>query len=314
MMGAMALDPAAKALIDVMDAVFPRLDEAKDGNEARVAVAAAMAGMPVAEPEPIHHVADHTIAVDGGEIAVRVYRPTANEAAPVVVFLHGGGWVLCDLDSHDGTCRRIANDSGCVVVATDYRRAPEFRFPVPVEDCYAALLWAHANAADIGGDPDRVAIFGDSAGGNLAAAVAQMTRDRGGPTLKLQILAYPVIDAACDTASHKRFGRELNLSSAEVKWCWDQYLSSPADTANPYASPNRAASLAGLAPALIISPEYDPLCDEGAAYAAALATAGVPTTYSLYPGMIHSLLSFSAALPPAEKAFAEIAAALHQAL
>lgn len=309
----MALDPAAQALIDVMDAVFPRLDEAKDGDEARAAVAAAMAAMPVAEPDPILHVEDRAIAVDGGEIAVRVYRPTAEPNAPVVVFFHGGGWVLCDLDSHDSTCRRIANDSGCVVVATEYRRAPEFRFPVPVEDCYAALLWAHANAADIGGDPDRLAIFGDSAGGNLAAAVAQMSRDRGGPVLKLQILAYPVIDARCDTPSHKRFGRELNLSSSEVKWCWDQYLSSPADAANPYASPNRAASLAGLAPALIISPEYDPLCDEGAAYAAALTAAGVPTTYSLYPGMIHSLLAFSAALPPAEQAFAEIAAALHQA-
>jgi acetyl esterase len=309
----MPLDPAARALIDVMNAVFPRLDEAKDGDEARASVAAAMAGMPVAEPDPIHHVEDRTIAVDGGQITVRVYRPTTDQGAPVVVFFHGGGWVLCDLDSHDGTCRRIANDSGCVVVATDYRRAPEFRFPVPVEDCYSALLWAHAHASEIGGDPDRFAVFGDSAGGNVAAAVAQMTRDRGGPELKLQILAYPVIDARCDTASHKRFGRELNLTSSEVKWCWDQYLASEADGANPYASPIRAESLAGLAPALVISPEYDPLCDEGAAYAAALTAAGVPTTYSLYPGMIHSLLAFSAALPPAEQAFAEIAGALAKA-
>jgi len=309
----MPLDPSARALIDAMDDVFPRLDDLADGADARQRVAEAMADMPVATPEPVHHVADHMIAVDGGEIAVRVYRPTADEGAPVVVFFHGGGWVLCDLDSHDATARRIANDSGCVLVATDYRRAPEHRFPVPVEDCYAALLWAHVRAAEIGGDPERLAVFGDSAGGNLAAAVAQMTRDRNGPTLKLQILAYPVIDSACDTASHRRFGRELNLSSGEVRWCWEQYLSSEADAAHPYASPNRASTLAGLAPALVISPEYDPLRDEGAAYAAALRAAGVPATYSLYPGMIHSLLAFSAALPAAEEAFAEIAAALHAA-
>ena len=309
----MTLDPSARVLIDVMDNVFPRLDDMLDGDEARRRVAAAMLDLPMTAPEPIHHVEDRVIPVDGGEIAVRIYRPTADNAAPIVVFFHGGGWVLCDLDSHDATARRIANDSGCVVVATDYRKAPEHRFPVPVEDCYAALLWANTHATEIGGDADRIAVFGDSAGGNLAAVVAQMTRDRGGPTLALQILAYPVIDAACDTASHRRFGRDINLASAEVRWCWEQYLASAADGAHPYASPNRAADLSGLAPALVIAPEYDPLCDEGAAYAAALVAAGVATTYSLYPGMIHSMLAFSEALPQANQAFAEIAAALRNA-
>jgi acetyl esterase len=308
--GLMPLDPAARALIDAMDAVFPRLDDMPDGAEARRRVAEAMADMPVGESAPIHHVADHTIPVDGGEIAVRVYRPTAASDAPVVAFFHGGGWVLCDLDSHDATARRIANDSGCVVVATDYRRAPEFRFPIPVEDCYSALVWAHQHAAEIGGDPDRLAVFGDSAGGNLAAAVALMARDRNGPALQLQILAYPVIDAACDTASHSQFGRELNLTSAEVRWCWDQYLAQPSDAGHPYASPGRADSLAGLPRALVLTPEYDPLRDEGEAYAQRLADAGVPTKAVRYDGMIHSLLAFSAALPPAELAFAEIAAAL----
>jgi acetyl esterase len=310
----MTLDPAARALIDAMDAIFPRLDDYTDGDEARRKIAEAMVSMPVAAPAPVHQVYDVRIAVEGDEIALRVYRPTDAPAAPVVVFFHGGGWVLCDLDSHDATCRRIANDSGCVVVATDYRRAPEHRFPVPVEDCYAALAWAHEHATELGGDPARLAVFGDSAGGNLAAAVAQMTRDRGGPALQLQILAYPVIDAACDTASHARWaGRELNLSGGEVRWCWEQYLADPADGAHPYASPARATTLAGLPRTLVIGPEYDPLVDEGRAYADALRAAGVPTTYSLYPGMIHSLLAFSAALPPAERAFAEIAAELRAA-
>lgn len=309
----MTLDPSARALIEVMENVFPRLDDMRDGDEARRRVAAAMVDMATAAPDPVHDVKDRMIAVDGGEIALRIYRPSAAASAPIVVFFHGGGWVLCDLDSHDATARRIANDSGCVVVATDYRKAPEHRFPIPVEDCYAALLWAHAHAAEIGGDADRLAVFGDSAGGNLAAVVAQMTRDRSGPTLSLQILAYPVIDAACDTASHRRFGRDINLASAEVRWCWEQYLASAADGLNPYASPNRATDLSGLAPALVIAPEYDPLCDEGAAYAAALVAAGVPTTYSLYPGMIHSMLAFSSALPQANEAFAEIAAALRNA-
>jgi acetyl esterase len=309
----MTLDPAARALIDAGAGVFPRLDTMPDGAEARRRVAEAMQHMPVATPDPVHHVADHTVPVDGGAIAVRVYRPTEAAAAPIAVFFHGGGWVLCDLDSHDATARRIANESGCVVVATDYRRSPEHRFPVPAEDCYAALVWARENAAALGGDPARLAVIGDSAGGNLAAAVALMARDRGGPHLALQVLAYPVIDAACATDSHARFGDELNLTSAEVRWCWQQYLAPDDDGSHPYASPLRAASLAGLPPALVIAPEYDPLVDEGKAYADALMAAGVPTTYSLYPGMIHSLLAFSSALPPAERAFAEIADALRAA-
>ncbi len=310
----MPLEPAARALINATANVFPRLDTMPDGETARRVVAAANAGMRPATPVPVHEVTDHTVAVEGGAITVRVYRPTPSATAPVVVFFHGGGWVLCDLDSHDATARRVANDTGHVVVATDYRRAPEHRWPTAAEDAYAALAWAHENAARIGGDPARLAVMGDSAGGNLAAVVALMARDRGGPVLALQVLAYPVIDARCATSSHRGFGDELNLTSAEVRWCWEQYLPEGEDGSHPYASPIRAESLAGVAPALIISPEYDPLVDEAKDYADALAAAGVRVTYSLYPGMIHSLLSFSAALPPAERAFAEIAAALREAL
>ncbi len=309
----MPIDPTAKALVDAMEKVFPRLNEMRDGFEARERMAAAMAGMGGGAPAPklaLHDVRDEAIPVEDGTITVRVYRPDTNEGAPIVVFFHGGGWVLCDLESHDATARRIAKESGCVVVATDYRRPPEHLWPTAAEDCYAALQWAATNASRIAGDASRLAVFGDSAGGNLAAVVAQMARDRGGPALGLQILAYPVIDAACDAPSHREMGHELNLWSEEVMWCWQQYLPSAADGAHPYASPNRAASLAGLAPALVITPELDPLRDEGEAYAAALAAAGVSVTAIRYDGMVHSMLAFADALPRAAEAFGDIARAL----
>ena len=308
----MPIDPAARALIDAMATGFPKLHEMPSGTEARRRIVEAMHDVEP-EREPLHHVEDRKIAVDGGEIAVRIYRPSADIDLPVVVFFHGGGWVLCDLDSHDAMARRMANTSGCIVVATDYRLAPEHRFPTAANDCYAALMWAAQHAMTFGGDPSRLAIFGDSAGGNLAAVVAQMARDRGAPDLRLQILAYPVIDAACDTTSHRTIGRDYMLWTEEVQWCWQQYLSSPADGAQPYASPSRAASLAGLAPALVITPEFDPLRDEGEAYARALESAGVPTQHTCYEGMFHSFLTFTNMLPAADRAHEQIADALRSA-
>lgn len=310
----MTLDPAARALIAATEGLFPRLHEMADGAEARRRIDAALADAPLGPREPVHHVEDVPIAVDGGQITLRVYRPSDEPSLPIVVFFHGGGWVLCDLESHDATARRIANESGCIVVATDYRRAPEYRYPIPVEDCYAVLLWSAAQAAKIGGDATRLAVCGDSAGGNLAAAVALMTRDRRGPELRLQVLAYPVIDARCDSESHHAMGHDLNLWSEEVRWCWQQYLADAADGEQAYASPIRASSLAGVAPALVITPEYDPLRDEGEAYARALAAAGVPVTATRYLGMIHSMLAFSAALPASASAYDQIAGALRRAL
>jgi acetyl esterase len=307
-----SIDPAARALIDAMAVGFPKLHEMPSGTEARRRIVEAMHDIEP-EREPIHHVEDRTIAVNGGEIAVRIYRPSADFDLPVVVFFHGGGWVLCDLDSHDAMARRMANTSGCIVVATDYRLAPEHRFPTAANDCYAALCWSAANAPTFGGDASRLAVFGDSAGGNLAAVVAQMARDNGTPALRLQILAYPVIDAACATASHRTIGRDYMLWTEEVQWTWQQYLPSPADGAHPYASPCRAATLAGLAPALVITPEFDPLRDEGEEYARALDAAGVPTQHTRYDGMFHSFLTFTNVLPAADHAHHEIADALRSA-
>jgi acetyl esterase len=309
----MPIDPDARALIDAMAGGFPKLHELPSGTEARRLVAEAMQGHEP-EGEPVHHVEDRQVAVDSGEITVRIYRPSDRTDLPVVVFFHGGGWVMCDLASHDPMARRMANGSGCIVVATDYRLAPEHRYPTAAEDCYAALCWAAANASSFGGDPSRLAIFGDSAGGNLAAVVAQMARDRGGPPLALQVLAYPVIDARCDTESHRTIGGDYFLWSEEVQWCWQQYLREPADGAEPYASPSRAESLAGLPRALVITPEFDPLRDEGERYARWLDAAGVPTTCTRYEGMFHSFLTFTGVLPAADRAHEQIAGALREAL
>ena len=308
----MPIEPAARALIEAMDASFPKLHEMPSGTEARRRIVEAMHDVEP-EREPVHHVEDRNIAVDGGEIAVRIYRPNDEPDLPVVVFFHGGGWVLCNLESHDAMARRMANTSGCIVVATDYRLAPEHRYPTAAEDCYAALQWAHENAASFGGDATRLAIFGDSAGGNLAAVVAQMARDRGNPDLRLQILAYPVIDARCDSNSHRTIGRDYMLWTEEVQWCWQQYLSAADEGEHPYASPIRAQTLAGLAPALVITPEFDPLRDEGEQYARALEAAGVPTEQTRYDGMFHSFLTFTNLLPAADRAHEEIAAALRSA-
>jgi acetyl esterase len=306
------IDPGAKRLIDTMAGGFPKLHELASGTDARRLVADAMQGHQ-AEPEPVAHVEDRRLVVDQGEITVRIYRPSDDVDVPVVVFFHGGGWVMCDLESHDPMARRMARASGCIVVATDYRLAPEHRYPTAAEDCFAALRWAAANAASFGGDADRLAIFGDSAGGNLAAVVAQMARDRGGPALRLQILAYPCIDAACTSESHRTIGRDYFLWTEEVRWCWQQYVGGSSDGTEPYASPSRAASLAGLAPALVITPEFDPLRDEGEAYAHALRAAGVPVTATRYDGMFHSFLTFTGVLPAADRAHHQIASALRAA-
>jgi acetyl esterase len=230
------------------------------------------------------------------------------------VFTHGGGWVVCDLDSHDGVCRAIANASGAIVVAVDYRLAPEHRFPCGLEDAYSVLEWAAKSAAELGGDPHRLAVVGDSAGGNLAAALTLAARDRGGPTVGSQVLVYPVTNHDFTTASHRDPGDDKVLQSDEVQYFWQEYLADPDDAANPYASPLRAPSLEGLPPALVITAAFDPLRDEGETYAARLRDAGVPTELVRYDSMMHSFVTFLDALPDARDAVARIGAHLRATL
>ncbi|WP_251330735.1 alpha/beta hydrolase [Haloplanus pelagicus] len=224
-------------------------------------------------------------------LPIRTYSPPG-EDHPVLVYFHGGGWVRGDLDTHDGLCRLLAERVECTVVSVDYRRAPEHRFPAAVHDAYAATAWAAEHAGIVGGDPDRVAVGGDSAGGNLAAAVTLLARERGGPDVAHQVLLYPATDHAFDTDSYAENAEGYLLSRASMRWYWNRYLGDALDGANPYASPLQAPELGGLPSATVITAGYDPLRDEGAAYADRLRAAGVPVTHKNYPEMVHVFASF----------------------
>jgi acetyl esterase len=238
----------------------------------------------------VQRIEDRTIA-DG--VAIRVYVPSAAARLPIVVYFHGGGWVLGDLDTHDTLCRRLSVAAKAVVVSVAYRRSPEFPYPAAVEDCYAATRYAALHAAEWGGDPHGLMVAGDSAGGTLAVGVALQARDRSGPALCGQILIYPAIEPRCDSRSYRQFADGHGLTRSAMVWFWQQYLGAHFETAAAYAAPVRAVSLAGLPPTHLVMAEYDVLHDEGVDFAARLRSAGVPTTSRCYPGMIHGFVHFS---------------------
>lgn len=284
-----SLDPEIAELLPVLNAGFPRV-ETMSGSQARAAVRARLQ-LPT-EPESVGSVEDRTLPGPAGEIPVRIYWPAtaADAALPAVVFAHGGGFVFCDLDSHDGLCRAMANGIGAVVVSVGYRLAPEARWPAAADDVYAVTAWVASNAEQLSADPARLVIAGDSAGGNLAAVTAVMARDRGGPDIACQALIYPVIAADFTTASYQRFGEGFYNTAAAMAWYWDQYLPSATDRGHRYASPIQDVR-AGLPPAVVLTAGCDPLCSEGEAYAEALAAAGIATTHRNYPGAIHGFLT-----------------------
>jgi acetyl esterase len=245
---------------------------------------------------PVGSVEDRTIDGPGGDLALRIYRPEgAGEGPlPAVVFFHGGGHVLGSLDTHDLVARNLCADSGAVVVNVDYRLAPEHKFPAAPEDSYAATRWVAENAGELGIDPARIAVGGDSAGGNLAAVVALMGREAGGPDICFQLLVYPVVDYACDTPSYAEWADGAGILTARgMEWFRDHYLRGPADRTDWRAAPLRAADLSNLPPALVITAECDVLHDEGVALAGALAAAGTAVEHREYPGMMHGFYSFA---------------------
>jgi acetyl esterase len=265
------------------------------------------------EPEPVGNVENRSIPGPAANIPVRIYTPEGAGPFPMLVYFHGGGWVLGSLESWDAPSRMLTNMIGCIVVSVDYRLAPEHKFPKPLEDCYAATQWVADNAASINGDPARIAIGGDSAGGNLAAAVALMARDHGKPRIAYQLLVYPVTDAAMNTGSIDSCADGYLLTREMMAWFWKQYVRDSADRAHPYASPLRAQNLRGLPPALVITAEFDPLRDEGEAYAARMREAGVPVTCTRYDGTIHGFFLMSSALDQGKKAVAEAVSGLKAA-
>ena len=306
----MPLDPQAKALLDLMPAMpdFTTLDLAL----VRAGMAAGV--LSTGEPEAVAKVENRTIPGPAGQIPVRVYTPSGEGPHPGLVFFHGGGFVLCNLDTHDGICRSLTNAAGCVVVSVDYRLAPEHPYPAAPEDCYAATQWVAKNGSELGIDVSRLAIGGDSAGGNLTAVTALLARDRGGPALRFQLMIYPVTDCGFETASYRENGDGYFLTTGMMRWFWDKYLADPRQAGEGYASPLRVANLANLPPGLCITAGFDPLRDEGEAYAERLRKAGVDVRTSRYPGMFHGFLSMTAQLDKAREAVAEAGAALRAAL
>jgi len=297
----MSLDPQIAGLIEELDAAFPPV-HAMTGAQARAAIRSRY--VPAAAPQPTE-VRDHSIAGPAGDIAVRIYRPERYSGTlPVMVYAHGGGFVFCDLDSHDGLCRDLANRLPATVVSVAYRLAPEHRWPAAAEDLYAATVWAADHAAELGGQDAEILVGGDSAGGNLAAVASLIARDLGGPTLTGQLLLYPVIAADFDPQSYRLFGQGYYNPKSAMEWYWEQYAPSGRDRTHPYAVP-LTAELRGLPPAVVVIAGHDPLRDEGLAYADALATAGGTVRRLRYDGGIHGFMTMPV-LELAQRARADV--------
>jgi len=303
----MPLAPAARTMIDQLEAGGgPALWE-MSVDEAR-AMSAVMSAMD--DPPEVAAVEDRVIPGPAGDLPVRIYTPDAPAPRPVMAFFHGGGFVIFSVETHDGLARRLANATGAVVVSVEYRLAPDARCPAAAEDCYAATQWVHEHAATLGADSGRLIVAGDSAGGNLAAVVTLMARERGAPPIAHQVLVYPVIDAACDAPSYTENAEGYFLSAAGMHWFWDHYLGLDGDGTHHHASPIRASDFSGLPPAVVITAEFDPLRDEGDAYAAALQAAGVPVLHRRYAGLIHGFFGLGPISPACAAAVSELCADL----
>jgi acetyl esterase len=260
-------------------------------------------------PEPVYEVADLKITGPGGELPLRLYRPASERPLPALLYFFGGGWVLGTIDTADGVSRSLANSTGALVAVVGYRLAPEHPFPAAVDDCYAAVRWVAEHSGEIGADPARLAVGGDSAGGNLAAGVALRAR-ADGPALAGQLLVYPNTDQLADDESMRAADDPFLFNRHSVAWYRQHYLASPGDAASPLASPLRAESLAGLPPALVITAEYDPLRDQGEAYARRLADDGVQVELSRFPGMAHGFFTMAGTVDASRAAIAQAASEL----
>ena len=307
------LDPNVRSLLEMFEAQGGPPLESLPPAEARKLIRQ-MTDQIGGTPEPVQSIENLRIPGPNGDIPIRIYTPATAAPRPAMVYFHSGGWVICDLDTHEVQCSAIARRAGAVVVSVDYRLAPEHKFPAAVTDSYAATVWVAANAGRLGIDPRRISVGGDSAGGNLAAVVSLKSRDERGPAIALQALVYPVTDlSSFDTGSYREFAQGYQLTKPEMEWFRDQYLSSAEDRRHPHASPLLERDLRGLPPALVITAECDPLRDEGEAYAKRLEDAGVTVTSTRYAGMIHPFFSLTAVIPQAFDAIQQVADAVQRA-
>ncbi|WP_372719004.1 alpha/beta hydrolase [Immundisolibacter sp.] len=290
------LHPQVAAHLAQLAAMDPPPLEALTPEQVRVGFAMQLK-MTAGPSTPLAQVRDLTLPGPGGALKARLYHPQTTGTLAGLVFFHGGGWVIGDLDSHDDLCRDLAAQAGCGVLAVDYRLAPEQRFPAAAQDAIAATAWAATHADELGFDPTRLAVGGDSAGGNLAAVVAIAARDSGNAPLRAQLLMYPVTDMSrLDGESYRACGEGYGLTAGAMSWFRDHYLASPEAARDPQVSPLLASDLAGLPPALVVTAEFDVLRSEGEAYARRLGQAGVTTRLVRYPGMIHGFASMAGVL------------------
>lgn len=304
----MPIDPALAPLLDMMNAL-PHMNAPFDPAALRLADE-----QPMPVPKAgVAEVRDVTLDTSAGAVKARLYHPMPGTTLPLLVFIHGGGWVFGTLDTHDPLCRALAAAAEVAVLSLEYPRAPEHRFPTALDTVRAAVVTAAAEASALGIDASRIAVGGDSAGGNLSAALCLATRDEGGPAIAHQLLLYPVIDNDFTRASHIENATGYMLSSEMMQWFWAQYLGDAGRAADALATPIRADSLAGLPSATIVTAEYDPLRDEGIAYAERLKAAGVTVTHDHFPGVIHGFASMLGMLPQADVAVGTAARGLRAA-
>ncbi|QSW99778.1 alpha/beta hydrolase [Haloterrigena alkaliphila] len=307
--------PEVEPLLELLDS-----PDAPDLHELPVEEARELLeGMFAAEGDPIavESVEDRTIDGPGGDLPVRIYQPAGETPRPTILFFHGGGFVLGSVDAYDKTCRKLAAETGYTVASLEYRLAPEHPFPAALEDCYAALEWAADEIETLGGDRGRIVLAGDSAGGNLAAATALRSRDRGGPEIAHQVLFYPITGDVTETEAYEENGEGYFLERDGMAWFEDCYFDREVDKGNVYARPRLAADLSRLPPATVVTAGFDPLRDDGAAYAERLEAAGVPVSHHHYEDMIHGFVSMvegSVDLTRAHEAYDAVADDLEAAL
>jgi acetyl esterase len=306
----MPLDPQAQKILE--DAAALGLPAYQDLSPAAARIQMLEQSPPVDPLLSVQRVENRSIPGPESDLPIRLYYPEGASPFPVLVYFHGGGWVIGNLDTHHGFCHALAKASGCLIVSVDYRLAPEHRYPAAVEDAYAATKWVAENGALIQADPERLAVGGDSAGGHLAAVVALMARDREGPRIDLQILIYPITDCGFDTPSYLENQEGYMLTRELMQWFWGHFIENEADAKHPYASPLQARDLSDLPEALIITAEYDPLRDEGEAYGKKLAAAGVKARLLRYPGMMHAFIRMIAYLDKAREALDEVSGTIRE--